>query len=139
MLKSFLFGTIILSSAMAMAGEFTVMGKIHFQGASSWVPANLVCSDGINLYHKKKASLKTSCHGDNKGDCKPMIKPYVQPVHSSKAVCVKDNSKGCTKYAEVPYTQGTVRVEVYRNESAWDKGQHPIRTYKYTVDDCREL
>ncbi len=128
----------MLTSSLALAGEYTVYGSIHFQKASTWVTANNVCQEDGYLYHKTKDYVVVECSGrDKMSGCEEVPRPLVQPMRSTKQICANYQGRGtCTETTTVAFNQGTVTSEVYSSFAAWSKGGSPIRTFRYTVDAC---
>lgn len=135
-MKTLIFLATIFASTIVMAGNFEVYGRIHFQKASTWVPANKVCQQDGYLYHKTKDFVQPSCTGKDVVAGCTAPKALIQPMNSTKTVCVESSRNFCKKTAVRPYNQGTVTVKVFASQIAWDKNQMPIDTYKYTVDYC---
>ncbi len=136
-MKTLIFLATIFASTIVMAGNYEVYGRIHFQKASTWVPANKVCQQGGYLYHKTKDYVTNYCTERDKAEgCEANPVALVQPMMSSKTVCVESNRSTCTKSAVRPYNQGTVTVKVFASQAAWENDQYPVDTYKYTVDSC---
>jgi len=134
-MKKLLMVSMLMFASSAFAGEVTSFGKIVFQSASSYVPANKVCQSNGYLYHKTKRAVviecqpKDGCDGD-------YSKPLIQPMESSKTFCVKYSKERCLETGVSEYNQGTVEAKVYRSEIDMDRGRRPISTYSYTVDQC---
>lgn len=142
-MKALLLALTVMVSGPAFAGEFTSFGRILFQSASTFVPANKVChADGM-YYHTTKAAVAVEyCENDSRTNCKTVLKPLAQPMHSTREVCVATagyDDKYCTATKTVAFNQGpTVKVEVYRSQDeAFDANRSPIRTGSYTIPACK--
>ena len=125
-----------LMSLSALAGEYTNFGKIQFQSASTWVPANKVCQDAGFLYHKTKDFVVVNYCNDSGSDCTTKSKALVQPMNSTRQRCASYSGDNCSAWITVPFNQGTVKAEVYSSMSAMSDNKSPKSTYSYTVEAC---
>ena len=126
----------ILIAGTAMAGEYTDYGRITFQKASTWVPANKVCSQGGFLYHKTKEFVAVDYCDDDNNNCKTVYKALVQPVNSTRQRCSKMEDDECVAWTTVSFVQGTVKADVYESMSALHDDEAPKSSFSYTVDAC---
>lgn len=139
-MKALLLALSVLVSVPAFAGEYTSFGRILFQSASTFVPANKVCQLNGTLYHKTKATVAVEyCRAEN-SDCYIVNKPLVQPMKSTRQRCAAFSGRdegGCHAWETVAFNQGTVKVEVFGSRHDMEEDRNPVRTYTYTVDKCR--
>ena len=143
-MKAILIAMAMMASGAAFGGEFTSVGRIHFQKAATWVPANKVCvADGV-YYHKTKANIEVEyCNESDSGsksNCRMVSKPLVQPMISSRQVCTQwtgSDDQNCAATAVVRYVQGpTVKVEIFGSQRDMEENRSPIRTGSYTISNC---
>lgn len=140
-MKALILALSVLASASAAAGEFTYFGRIFFQSASTWVPANKVCQSGGYFFHKTKSAIEVCRDDRDHGSCrKSEMRPLVQPIVSTRTICVRsaggDNDR-CLETGSAAYVQSPkAPVAVYRNYQAFDKNHAPARNYTYTIPAC---
>lgn len=141
-MKAILLAMTMLFSGAAFAGEFTSFGRIHFQSASTWVPANKVCHAGGVYYHTKKAAVAVEyCNGEGNSNCHTVMKPLAQPMKSTRKVCTQwtgRDDNNCVATRTVAYNQGpTVKVEIFRSQHDMEEGHSPASVRSYTIPACR--
>lgn len=138
-MKALIVMAMLFAGSSAFAGTYTQFGKILFQKASTYVPANKVCQlDGM-LYHKTKKSIAVDYCNDDDQDCVTVNKALVQPVKSSRKRCAQKDDNHCLAWETVSFVQGTVKAKVYRSLSALQDDEAPIRVYSYTVENCHNF
>lgn len=142
-MKAMLLVLSMMFSGAAFAGEYTSFGRIHFQAASTWVPANYVCQKNGMLYHTRRASVNVvSCPGDaSEGPSCTIVRtiPLVQPMVSTAQRCAHIEGRGeCRSWETYAYNQGpTVKVHVYASHHDMAEDRNPIAVRNFTIPTCK--
>jgi hypothetical protein len=143
-MKTLLSFFVLLLAGNALAGEFTEFGRIHFQSASTWVPANKVCQRNGFYYHSKKDSVAVEhCPGDDNpgsANCKVTYKKLEQPMMSTRKRCAATDSSDrgeCVKWEIIPYKQGPiVPVNIYDSLHSLEENRAPKAVRSFTIPNC---
>ena len=139
-MKAIVLALSLLVSGTAFA-NVTEVSKILFQSASTWVPANKVChADGM-FFHKTKSAIAVEYCSNSRGtgNCETVYRSLIQPIKSTKDVCVKTTGreKNCVATKTVAYNQSlTATVATYRGADDAVKGIGPVKTSTFTIPAC---
>ena len=132
-------------SFAASAGEFSSYQRILFQTASTYVPANKVCTEGGNLFHKGKTEIGVEyCSGgsNDRANCHTVFKPLVQPMQSTAQRCARftgHDQSTCATWETYSLNQGpTVKIDIWASEMEWSdgKGHSPLRVETFVLPAC---
>lgn len=144
-MKSMIIVLALLAVGTASAGEYSVMSKVVFQSASTFVPANKVCTQSGNIFHKTKSSIEVpycdESDSGSKSNCKIVAKPLVQPMKSKAQRCAKfesDSSGGdCLVWETYTLNQGkSGKITVYVSKDAYEAGSSPVAVKTFAIPSC---
>ena len=137
-MKSVAFALLTLFAVSASAGEYTHYGRILFQSASTFVPANKTCLNGSSIRYSGKMQICDES-GDNQTNCRLVAVSLKQPVESTRVRCktAVENDQDCEKIT-VPFIQGpTVKYAVYRDFKDYEDDRSPVSSGRYTIRGCQ--
>lgn len=130
----------LLISTSAFAGEFSKPLSVHFQSASTYVPATKVCRAGDFLKHRSKEFITvTVCHSENgNGNCEVVRKRLHQPVVSMAQRCAQHiaGDQECTVWESYRYDQSRVRVMGYNSQRDMEEDDNGRMIGWYKIPAC---
>jgi len=138
MKRPFIITGLLLFSLIAHAGEFTNFSSILFQNASTWVPANNVCKENQNLYHKNRDYIeKVRCFGADQDNCEVWERiPLVQKIKSMRVRCSLNSNNECRAYESVRFDQPNVLVEIFNSKRSFEDSEKPVDSFWYRIPEC---
>lgn len=136
-MKKVVFLVTLLASMTAMAGGFSSVSKIQFQAGDAWINADKVCQDSGYLYLKSGELFRKLDVDDNKAEDE-FYKPMVQPMNSSKNVCMVFAVRAgeCVEYAKTNFTQDSYTVKTYSSQQYMENDYNPTSVVTKSIDLC---
>ncbi len=94
-------------------------GSVHFQKDSTWVNmvySRTLCYKEKAYFAKSKKCKKWDRDSDDRRCVKSKIETIIQPMHSTRQRCKKQEDDKCVLWETVPFTQKRDRIVKFKDE-----------------------